>query len=71
MVADRHHRDDLAGIQVERERPLDGDARGDARAALIDAFDFPREPGVMRVRPEEIGLPLIEHRPYVWRVDGE
>jgi hypothetical protein len=29
MVVDRHHGDDLLGIQVERQRPLDDDPRGD------------------------------------------
>ncbi len=71
MVADRHHGDDLAGVQVERERPLDGDARCDLGTALVDALDLARESRVMRIRTEEIGLPFLEHRPYVWRFDRE
>ena len=39
MVADRHHRDDLAPVQEQGQRPL-GDDRGlDRPALLVDAGD--------------------------------
>ncbi len=53
MVADRHHRDDLARVEKERQRPLDDDARLDRTARLIDTGDHLAETRVEWIGSDE------------------
>ncbi len=39
MIADRHHRDDLLRVEIERQRPLGHDAGRHGSAGLVDALD--------------------------------
>ena len=61
VIVDRHHRDDLLGVEVERQRPLDDDARLDRLAALVDAGDAFGEVRIVRVRADEKAGALLVH----------
>src|SRR4051794_24740756 len=55
MIADRHHRDDLLRVEIQRQRPLDDDAGFDPCPGLLDCLDFLREPRVERIWPDDVG----------------
>jgi hypothetical protein len=39
MIADRHHRDDFAGVEKQRQRAFDRHRCGDRGAGVVDAID--------------------------------
>ena len=51
MIADRHHRDDLAPVEEQGQRPLDDDGGLDRLAVLVDAGDAPGQARVVGVGP--------------------
>jgi len=53
IIADRHHRDDLLGVQVEGQRPLHRHRRLDDLAAFVDARHALGEAGIGGVRDDE------------------
>ena len=62
MVPDRHHGDDLARVEIKRQRPLDDDARLDRLARLIDAGDGLAEARVERIRADQEAVEEVRPR---------
>ncbi len=52
MVADRHHRDDLAPVEKQGQRPLHDDRGLDRPSLLIDADDRTSKPRIIRLRAD-------------------
>ena len=52
MVADRHHRDDLAAVEKQGQRPLHDDGRRDRAAFVVDAGDGAGQPRVVGLRTD-------------------
>jgi hypothetical protein len=52
MIADRHHRDDLAPVEEQGERPLHDDGGVDPPPFVIDADDGARQSRVVGPRPD-------------------
>ncbi len=47
MIADRHHRDDLAAVEEQGQRPLHDDRCLDLRTVMIDAGDGSGQPRII------------------------
>jgi hypothetical protein len=60
-VAERHQRDDLALVEVERQRMLAGDRRGHHLAALVVRLDFERR-RLRRVRQKGLSHRAFQGR---------
>ena len=54
IVIDRHRGDDFLGIEENRERALDRDARFDALAGLVDTSDTLGQFWIERVGADEV-----------------
>ena len=52
MVADRHHRDDLAAVQEQSQRPLHDDRGLDCLALVVDAGDSAGQPRIVGLRAD-------------------
>src|SRR5260370_14039893 len=52
MIADRHHRDDLAPVEEQGERPLHDDSGVDPPSFVIDAGDGAGQPRVVGPGPD-------------------
>ena len=54
MIADGHRRDDLLGIEEDRQRALDRHRGLDRGAGLVDAGDALGQPRIVRIGADEI-----------------
>src|SRR5262245_9901570 len=52
MIADRHHRDDLAAVEEQGQRPFHNDSGFDRSSLVIDAVYGTGQPWVIRLRPD-------------------
>ena len=54
MIVDSHRRDDLLGIEEDRERALDRYRRLDRRAGLVDALDALGQARIERIGANQV-----------------
>ena len=52
MIADRHHRDDLAPVEEQGERPLHDDGGVDRLTLVVDAGDGAGQPRIIGLRTD-------------------
>ena len=55
IVADRHHGDDLLGVQIQRQRPLHRHPDFDGRTGLVGAGDALGQPRILGIRHDQGG----------------